>query len=73
MVLPLLTLFTYSAGTGPVNRLLFKNSVSTPAKIADISPVRLLWLKSMTDPAPYTAAVVGSGGGGGTSPERKFR
>lgn len=72
VVLPLLTLFTYSAGTDPVNRLLFKNRVSTPAKISDISPVRLLWLKSTTDPAPYITGLVRSDGDG-TSPEREFR
>ena len=72
-MLPLLTLFTYSAGTGPVKRLLFRNSVSAPAKIAGISPVRLLWLKSTTDPAPNITGIMESDDGGGTTPEKEFR
>lgn len=72
VVLPLLTLFTYSTGMDPMRRLLFKNSVSTPAKIADISPYRLLWLKSTTDPTPYITGLVWSGSGG-TLPEKEFR
>jgi hypothetical protein len=70
-VLPPYTFFTYSSGTLPVRRLLFKNSVSTAARTGDNSPVRRLWLKSTIDPSPYIKD--DDGNDDGTPPDKLFR
>lgn len=62
----------YASGTLPVSRLLFKNRLSTPAKIGVNSPVKELWLRSTIDPPLYNDDSE-AGPAGGTPPDKLFR